>query len=75
MYAYSYLHTLHAHYTIQREFLEGENFRGLLVRTTYCPLSLQTITEKAFADRYKTAKSAESVLPRKFPAIWYTCVS
>ena len=31
----------------------GENFRGLLARTAYCPPSLQTFAEKTFTDRYK----------------------
>ena len=34
----------------------GENFYGLLAYTANCPLTLQTITEKTFADKYKTTK-------------------
>ena len=34
----------------------GEHFHGLLTRTAYCPLSLQTITESTFADKITTAK-------------------
>ena len=36
-----------------------ENFCGFLACTTYCPPSLQTITEKTFADRHKTVKFAK----------------
>ena len=31
----------------------GENFRGLLTCNSYCPLTLQTITEKTFAKNQK----------------------
>ena len=45
----------------------GENFHCLLTRTTYCPLSLQTITEKTFADRHKTAKFVKLFSLESFP--------
>ena len=45
----------------------GENFRGLLAYTAYCPLSLQTFSEKSFVDRYKTAKFAKVFSLENFP--------
>ena len=45
----------------------GENFRGLLACTAHCQLSLQTIIEKTFADRYKTAIFAKVFSLESFP--------
>ena len=43
------------------------NFRGLFARTAFCPLSLQTIAEKTFADRHKTAKFTKVFSLESFP--------
>ena len=45
----------------------GENFRGLLASTAYCRPSLQTIAEKTFAERHKTAKFAKVYSLESFP--------
>ena len=46
---------------------QGENFRGLLSRTVYIPPSLQTIVDKTFTDRHKTAKFAKVFSLESFP--------
>ena len=40
-------------------FCRKKNVRALLARTAYCLPSLQTIMEKTFTDRHKTAKFAK----------------
>ena len=51
----------------------GENFRGLLARTAYCPLN--TIAEKTFTDRYKTVKFAKAFSLKGFPLYEHVCIS
>ena len=47
--------------------IKQRNICRLLAHTVYCPLSVQTIVEKTFADRYKTAKFAKSLSLESFP--------
>ena len=49
-------------------------FRGLLAHTVYCRLSLQTITEKIFVDRHKTASFTKVFSLDSFPLYGMYCV-
>ena len=51
----------------------AENFRGLLARTAYCPLSLQTIMERSFPDTtLGTQQFVEVFSLNRF--LLYTCI-